>query len=357
MFRPVIPACFRVQHSAPPGLRAHSLAQSRSLRLPLALPKGRLVPAWADGCAPVGPAPSSLSCWLGIVACCTRADIFLTGKPLLQNRLLSVFRRKAFISLRRLSRRRCPGRLRAVRRAGGSVGALRFCGRYRSWRKLSRSESRPGFVRAGPHSLTDPLPCTAGSVYPLSFGRYVSDAVPPGRRAFAPPNFDPLLLLHPHSRQRLPRQFRHERTAARQASRVRVSLRRLRRGRTCGPLFLALRFCPALPPACPQSVCAAVRRRLSKTREVPCGGYGARSLRLPPPCRIARSEPGGGISADPPALPALFARPSPRLWPHSLWPKRDNCGGLGCLPKAALHRVGLGLCGYSRQRFYCAIEK
>ena len=167
MFRPVIPACFRVQHSAPPGLRAHSLAQSRSLRLPLALPKGRLVPAWADGCAPVGPAPSSLSCWLGIVACCTRADIFLTGKPLLQNRLLSVFRRKAFISLRRLSRRRCPGRLRAVRRAGGSVGALRFCGRYRSWRKLSRPESRPGFVRAGPHSLTDPLPCTAGSVYPL----------------------------------------------------------------------------------------------------------------------------------------------------------------------------------------------
>ena len=311
MFRPVIPACFRVQHSAPPGLRAHSLAQSRSLRLPLALPKGRLVPAWADGCAPVGPAPSSLSCWLGIVACCTRADIFLTGKPLLQNRLLSVFRRKAFISLRRLSRRRCPGRLRAVRRAGGSVGALRFCGRYRSWRKLSRPESRPGFVRAGPHSLTDPLPCTAGSVYPLSFGRYVSDAVPPGRRAFAPPNFDPLLLLHPHSRQRLPRQFRHERTAARQASRVRVSLRRLRRGRTCGPLFLALRFCPALPPACPQSVCAAVRRRLSKTREVPCGGYGARSLRLPPPCRIARSEPGGGISADPPALPALFRPPLP----------------------------------------------
>ena len=158
------------------------------------------MPAWAGGCAPVGPAPSSFPYWLGIAACCTHADIFLSGKSLLQNRLLSVFRRKAFISLRRLSRRHCPGRLRAVRRAGGSVGALRFCGRYRSWRKLSRPEARPGFVRAGPHSLTVPLPCTAGSVYPLSFGRYVSDAVPPGRRAFAPPNFDPLLLLHPHSR-------------------------------------------------------------------------------------------------------------------------------------------------------------
>ena len=185
------------------------------------------------------------------------------------------------------------------------------CGRYRSWRKLSRPESRPGFVRAGPHSLTDPLPCTAGSVYPLSFGRYVSDAVPPGRRAFAPPNIDPLLLLHPYSRGAFFAGSDNERTAARQASRVRVSLRRLRRGRTCGPLFLALRFCPALPPAWPQSVYAAVRRRLSKTREVPCGGYGARSLRLPPPCRIARSEPGGGISADPPALPALFRPPLP----------------------------------------------
>ena len=83
---------------------------------------------------------------------------------------------------------RCLGRLPA------------FCGRYRSWRKLSRPESRPGFVRAGPHSLTDPLPCTVGSVCPLCFGRYVSDAVPPGRRALATPNFDPLLLLHPHSR-------------------------------------------------------------------------------------------------------------------------------------------------------------
>lgn len=128
MLRPVIASCFRVQHSAPPGLRAHSLAQSQSLRLPLASPKGRLVPAWAGGCAPVGPAPSSFPCRLGIVACCTRADIFLLGKSLLQNRLLSVFRRKAFISLRRLSRRRCPGRLRAVRRAGGSVGALRSAG-------------------------------------------------------------------------------------------------------------------------------------------------------------------------------------------------------------------------------------
>ncbi len=323
------PICLWVQRPASPSLRAHSLAQSRSLRLPLASPKGRLVPAWAGGCAPVGPAPSSLPYWLGIVACCTRVDIFLSGKSLLQNQLLSVFRRKAFISLRRLSHRHCLGRPWAVRRAGVSVGILRFCGRYRSWRKLSRPEARPGFVRAGPHSLTAPLPCTAGSVYPLCFGRYVSDAVPPGRRAFAPPNFDPLLLLHPHSPQRLPHLFRHERTAAQQASCVRVSLRRLRRGRTCGPLFLALRFCPALPPACPQSVYVAGRRRLSKTREVPCGGYGARSLWLLPPCRIARSEPGGVISADPPALPALFARPSPRLWPHSLWPKRDNCGGLG----------------------------
>ena len=50
-----------------------------------------------------------------------------------------------------------------------------------------------------------------------------------------------------------------------------------------------------------------------------------------------------GSSAFPPGLPAI-ARPSPRLWAHSLAQTRTSSSVLGCTQKPSLRRVGLAVC-------------
>ena len=131
--------------------------------------------------------------------------------PLLQKRWLSVFRRKAFI-LRRLSRRRRLGRSCLVS-ARNLRSSSHFSGRYRSWRRLSCPEPRPGSWR-GPLFLGGPLRalCACASTpwgpgAPLACATHVGHGRVPLTsvarlfraflRVFSVPDFAPPLLLHP----------------------------------------------------------------------------------------------------------------------------------------------------------------
>ena len=131
--------------------------------------------------------------------------------PLLQKRWLSVLRRKAFI-LRRLSRRRRLGRSCLVS-ARNLRSSSHFSGRYRSWRRLSCPEPRPG-SRRGPLFLGGPLRalCACASTpwgpgAPLACATHVGHGRVPLTsvarlfraflRAFSVPDFAPPLLLHP----------------------------------------------------------------------------------------------------------------------------------------------------------------
>ena len=189
--------------------------------------------------------------------------------------------------LRRLSRRRLLGRSCQVS-APDLRSSSRSRGWYRSWRRLSRPEPRPG-GRHGPLFLGVPLRavCAAASApwgpgAPLACAPHVRRGRVPLTsvarlfraflRAFSVPAFAPPLLLHPIPRFAYPPIIL--RCAKAFARLVGASLRRLRRGRPCGPRFLGVPL---------RAVCAAHLRRGAPVplRLVRCvsGTAGSRSLR------------------------------------------------------------------------------
>ena len=151
-------------------------------------------------------------------------------------------------------------------------------------------------------------------------------------RASSAPDFAPPLLLHPLPRFAFPSIIlRSAKAFARLAG---VSLRRLRRGRACGPLFLGAPL---------RVLCADTPARWGPAAPSACVSHVAHG-RVPPASvsRLIR-----------PHCPRVFARPFPRLQAHSLAQTRATAWLLALLPKSCLAPCWAGgLCACGRQETY-----